>query len=502
MSENPSIRLYRRITNSVPLLVSVLLHAVLIAVVGYFVVTETIINRKKSFEPVPPPESSAKKQLDHRIQVARKSGGSSPSPLSVQRIFSTAENALQMPSMTELPKSGASALGSAGFGAGAGVVGGGSGYNTALGGGNGLGRGFMSMSFLGMMDVRAQKVVFVVDISSALLDIRKGGFQAFTVIKDQISKLVANMTPGAEFNVVLFDPGSQADINTHVRIETFSRDLKPATLANKTAFLQWMAPINTDMTVLGFGSVKDGLRWEPRKLDNAGLDPQYRATCWADAFRAALEMKPDTVFLITGRTSNGIRDATDQEMADRRKRRLALDQFYKSNNIDPAAVAAARGAAMKKASDELDVINKKQLAKKKDPFIIQGAGRILDADFQAALKKAGYSIVVDTKGWTDKNGRLMTNVGPIDLTQKEADWAGADLKDLRNYFWKLQAALCPQQKARLYLFLFVGPDENTTRAEADLKLIVTANDGRFSLLDTKKLVQMQKDAEAREAAKK
>ena len=492
--------LYQRVTASVPLLITVIVHVVLIAIAAAVVVSQQLAPKKKVLEASNVAESSAQKQVEHRLQVARKAGGSSStSPVSASRIFSTAQDALQLPAPPELPSSGSSALAGMGFGQGMGAMGTGSGMNTGLKGGTGIGSGFMSMSFLGMTDVRAQKVVFAIDISSSLLDIRKGGFRAFEIIRDEISKLVSTLNPSAEFNVLLFDPGQNND-QADIRIEMFRPALVPATINNRQALIDWMSPINTDMTKLGFGSVVNGVRWKPKKLDNAGLDPQYRATSWSNAFRAAMELKPDTVFLITGRTSPGIRDATAKEIADRRKARIERAKDYEKRGIDLVAVSAARNAALKKAAEELAAINKQQLAKKKDPFIIQGTGRIMDADFQAALKKAGYSITVDTKGWTDKEGRIIRD-GPLDLSKPEADWTWAELKDQKNYFWKLQTAFAPQNKIKLNLFLFVGPDEDTKRLEPDLKELATANNGRFALLDTKKLEQMQKDAAAREAKK-
>ncbi|HEY8931932.1 MAG TPA: hypothetical protein VIM44_01325, partial [Rariglobus sp.] len=144
MSEAPPKNrksLYQRVTASVPLMVTVIVHIVLVAVAGYFVVSEQIIGKKKIMEAAPPAETSiAQKQVEHRLQVARKGGGSaSSSPVSATRIFSTAENALQLPAMPDLPSVGASSLGGMGFGKGIGGVGGGSGYNTGVGNGTGIG---------------------------------------------------------------------------------------------------------------------------------------------------------------------------------------------------------------------------------------------------------------------------------------------------------------------------------------------------------------------------
>ena len=500
MSGSPSQQtLYRRITASVPLLVTVIVHAILFIVAGVFIVSTQIIDKKKTFDAAPPAgETAVQKQVDRRLSIARKGGASSNSPVSSQRILSADANALAIP-MPDLPV-GAAVAGLGGFGVGAGAgLGGGNGFATGGGATGGLGGKFFSPTFLGQTSPNVQKVVFAVDISSALLDIRKGGFQAFGIIRDEISRLVSTMPPATEFNVILFDAGTN-EHTSNLNLLSFRKELTPATLDNKQALINWMAPINTDMNALGLRSVKDGVRWTPRKLANAGLDPQYRATNWTDAFRAALEMKPDVVFLITGRGVHyGNRDATQKEIDDRRKAREARLKDYEKRGIDLVAVAAARKAAFEKASAQFAEINKQQLAKKKDPFIIQHISRVMDNDFQTELKKAGYTLVVDTKGWTDKEGRIIRD-GPYDPTQPEVTWTTADYKDLRGYYWKLQAALSPQKKTKLNLFLFVGPDENVARLEVDVKQLAKDNDGAFSILDTKKLEALKHTAD--EEAKK
>ena len=156
-----SKKLYSRLTASVPLLVTVIVHVVLISVAGYFVVSEQIRGKKKNFEAAAASENVVQKQVEHRLQVARKGGGSaSSSPVSASRIFSADKSALTLPAPPELNLAGASALSGIGFGSGAGGMGTGSGYGTGLGSGASLGSGFMSMSFLGTTSQRSAKVVF------------------------------------------------------------------------------------------------------------------------------------------------------------------------------------------------------------------------------------------------------------------------------------------------------------------------------------------------------
>jgi hypothetical protein len=60
-------RIYRRLTASVPLLVTVVVHIALIAVAGYFFVTEQLIEKKKKL----------RRSLRVRTHVCAKTGRTS-----------------------------------------------------------------------------------------------------------------------------------------------------------------------------------------------------------------------------------------------------------------------------------------------------------------------------------------------------------------------------------------------------------------------------------------
>jgi hypothetical protein len=483
---SPRPGFYRRITASVPILVTVIVHVVLIAIAGYFVVSEQIIGKKKSFEASAATESVAQKQVEHRLQVARKGGGSaSSSPVSASRIFSTAENALQMPAMPDLPSVGASALGGMGFGQGMGAAGTGTGYNTGLGSSSLGGSGFMAMSFLGVTNQRASKVVFVVDISPGIMDIRKGGFRAFEIMRTEISRLISTLPPANSFNVVLFDGN-----NNQIRL--FSKDLTPATVGNKTALFDWIKPINADPARVGSPSVPaSSHRWSFSRPEALKLDPEYGPATWIQAVQAALELKPDTVFVITGGAGIGQIRYSDESIAKRRAERARHIEQLKADGLDIAAINSARGKAFAKLRAEFAEINKKLVAQKKDPFIITDIRRVLAADFQSALKKAGFTLKLDTTGWTNKAGQPIWD----DFSGNVATSHNADFSDALGHIAKLQYSL--KDRASLNLFLFTGPGENTEAAEKNLSTMASKNGGKFNLITTKRLEELSKRNETK-----
>jgi hypothetical protein len=475
----PHPNLYRRITASVPLLITVIVHVVLIAIAGYFV-SEQIIGRKKTFEAAPPSNQVAQKQVEHRLQVARKGGGSaSSSPVSASRIFTTAENALQMPAMPDLPSVGASSLSGMGFGKGMGAVGTGTGYNTGLGNTGGTGVGFMSMSFLGVTSQNSSKIVFVVDVGRDLLDIRKGGFTAFTIIREEIMKLINRLPPSAEFGVILYERERWSNNS----VATFSEKLLPATVGNKQAFFEWIGPVNATPEKIGLSSASGRrVRWTPKDVSSAGLDPTLSTPEWSHALHFAFEMEPDTIYIISGSQGALKRDVSEAELARRKREYEQRIADMKRDGLDPELINAARNRFLSKARNELNDINNKLRAQGKQPFIITNTQRIFDGDFQAALKKAGFSIKLDATGWSDKKGKPIWWIGYSDDT-------GAPFSDLIMHISKLKRALL-KNPATLNYFLFVGPDEKPQGSMDNLSDLTRRNGGKFELITTKRLQEI------------
>jgi hypothetical protein len=480
---------YTRITASVPLLVTVIVHVVLIAVAGFFVVSEQILGKKKSFEAANASESVVQKKVEHRLQVARKGGGSaSSSPVSANRIFTTSESALQLPPMPELPTLGASALAGMGFGKGAGGVGSGTGYGTGTGTGNSLGSGFMSMSFLGTTSQRASKIVFVVDVGAGLLDIRKGGFEAFSIIREEMMKLVSRLPPSAEFSVVLYElDGRDRGVNTSL-VNPFAINLLPATSTNKTRFFEWMKPVNRTPEIVGLKSVEIRTPWRAKPLPNAGLDEDFRSPTWVTALRCALEMGPDTIYLVAGSVGDPVNMMKDQELAKKKKLHDETNAALVRSGLTIEGVEAARNAFRDKVFAELAVVNAKLKEKGQTPFVVAEWQRIFQPDFQAALKQKGFSIKLDTTGWADKEGKPLWGTGFV-------PWSKAEYSEVLTEISKLQRALL-KDNAALNVFLLVGPTEQPKEAIENLGKTSSRNGGKFQLLTNKKLKELSARDEA------
>jgi hypothetical protein len=467
--------LYKRITASVPLLVTVIVHVFLIAIAGYFVVSEQIIGKKRAFEAVAATESVVQKQVEHRLQVARKGGGSvSTSPVSASRIFSTAENALQMPEMPDLPSVGASSLSGMGFGVGMGAVGTGSGYGTGLGSGSGMGTGFMSMSFLGVTNQKSSKVVFVLDVGTKMMDLKKGGFEAFEIIRKRVNSLVqTQLTPSTSFNVVLVGDGEWD------KVMLYSPQMVPALVQNKEDFVRVFSQVNRDVSKIGPRNAAGFKEWTPKNLSSAGLNPRYDPPPWAEGIQAAMEVGADTIFVITGSAGNGRLTLAEAEIARKKAENDRMLADMKRDGLDPAAVEKARNAFTAKALAELRRINAELVAKGKPPLVAAGGTqRIFDADFQAKLRQLGYSIRLDTTGWADKAGK------PIWWTGFRED-TPAEFSDAQNHLALVRRALVPGNLSiNLFYFAEEGDDARVPNNLKDFSSLTSRYGGRSQMLST------------------
>jgi len=502
----PELRLPFRLlraARNVPLLITVGVHIMLGLIAAAVIVQQASSTKKRTFEAAATTESPAAKQVEHRLQVARRGGASaaSASPVSANRIFSASPDALTLPSLPDLPSMNG---GFGGFGAtGTGVgLGAGSGMSTSLGSGAGLGgRGFMSLSFLGATTPNPSQIIFVVDTGTAIMAPAKGGFRAFAIIREEILRLVGKLPPTCRFNVILYRAGSsgetEAIADAGVELNLFRSELVPASTEAKKDFFAWMAPVNAELGKFGPGSATRSTAWKRKPLPpDAGIDPLLYPPVWSRAVHAALEQQPTTVYVITS-TDGVVRRAIDAETAGRRraeidKARTAFNAALAKEGLNAEAVVNARNSAYRKAGRELAAANKKFLDAGQDPIVVAGNDQIFTAATQSELKRRGVTITLDHSGWSRADGTVFKIP-----EQNVANWEGASWNDFHAHLGKLQKALLPE-RAVLNMFLFVGPNDKALNATENLSAVAKRNGGTFQLLTTRRLEEFQ----AREAAAK
>lgn len=499
-SASPPENLFRRLTTGLPLLITVIVHLVLVGIAGAIVVQQNSAGKKKLFE-ASNLEAAAPAQVEHRLQVARRSGASGgvSSPVSANRIYSATSGAVALPEMPELPSMGASGFGSfGGMGQGLGITG--SGMATSLGDGTGIGgRGFMSQTFLGTTSQKTSKVVFVVDTSRDLMDIRKGGFRAFQIIREEIIRLINRLPPGAQFNVILFDESGARPDSYDVNVNLFQRELVQATSANKKEFFEWMTPVNAQLSNLGPHSAtrRTGWRRQPPPPDS-GIDPNLAPPLWSRATTAAFEMGAEVIYVVTGGAGElrkRVDEAILKRMQDEREQQVAKwEQEVRKDGLEPDKVRAAREAAYRKMNGEIEAANRKLVASGKDPVLAHANVYLSRADVRAAFQRHGFSFKLDTNGWTDREGKRLDPPGPVTNTTEPLPWS-----DFLTHISRLQKAYVPT-RATLNLFLFVGPNEKPEQAIQNLSSVTKRNGGVFQLITTARLEELRAKEEAAEAA--
>jgi hypothetical protein len=318
-----------------------------------------------------------------------------------------------------------------------------------------------------MTQPKVRRVAFVVDVSRDLMDIRKGGFKAFGIIREEMQRLVGGLPPSAEFGVVLFGAAA-GDINRQAAA------LLPATLANKEAFFAWIRPVNASPDRLGTHSAGGVLAWSPRPVSGVGIDDTLMLPNWVRATQAALEMKPEVVFLVTGSGSTGMRKRTTERLETLQRRNELEKERLRRKGIDPDGVAEARNRALAKARRQLAEINERLRADGKSPYIVTDTKRVFQPDFQEELKRAGFAIELDLEGWADAQGRPIWELG-VSVNEK------VPFADVLTHIARLQSALL-REKAAINVFLFVGPDEKPVEPLENLSALAKRNGGKFERL--------------------
>jgi hypothetical protein len=493
----PRRRLFQRLTTGLPLLVTIGLHVVLGLVAAAIVVQRTGAEKKRVFEAVPSATATAVKQVEHRLQIARRGGasGAAASPVSANRIFSSSPSALALPELPDLPSlstGGFGGFGSAGSGVGLGA---GVGLATSLGGGTGLGgRGFMSLSFLGATTPNPSQMVFVVDTGTGIMAPAKGGFRAFAIIREEIMRLVGRLPPTCRFNVILYRAGSGRDDSgtdeAGVELNLFQPGLVVASTENKKDFFAWMTPVNAKLGAFGPGSATRDTAWKRKPLPpDAGIDPLLYPPVWSRAVHAALEQQPTTVFVITS-TDGVVRRTVDETTTARRNTEVerslaAFNAELLKAGLTLEAVTAARDRAYRKAGRELAAANKKLVAAGKDPVVVTSNPQIFTAAVQAELQRHGISITLDLAGWSRPDGT------PYKIPERSVGGLeGATWNDFHAHLAKLQKALLTE-RAVLNMFLFVGPNDKALGATENLTAVAKRNGGTFRLLTADRLESLQ-----------
>jgi hypothetical protein len=450
---------------------SLVIHLVFFLVAGAWVVTEIVTRENRTFEAQALTETGAQQEVQHRVQLARRSGGGAGGEaMSVQRIAADTASTFTLPPMADLQNVG---MGAPGGGTGFGAAGLGFGSGTGFGFGSGSGgtagtvRDIMSIFGSARVVSQASRTVFIVAVDDDMLTPVKGGFDAFEIVRSQISSLVGRLPPSATFNVILFD---------HSNINLFRPELVPGSVANKRALFDWIRSVNRNPQERGARTTN----WRPGNPQL--MEDEILRNHMARALVAAAEQKPENIFMIVGNWPwfgrSTFPTPREQAEADRANREIERE--------DTPQVRAAREAALAKYREDLARVNRDLQARGRSPIIITNVAEQHNRpEVLRAFRDAGVEPVrLEGRGWQRQDGSLIWAFrrGP----------GGYEVRDVIEAISRGFDAVDRARRPRVNVSLFVGPeDKQPNNQESYRQLVRRFGAGNFVVLDFSELRRIQ-----------
>jgi hypothetical protein len=322
--------------------VSLAIHAILIIVAFSFVAVRVITKPEQSFEvkPVNRPKMQLKKlQVPVDIQKKKTQAPKLRKRIVVKPKLNQKAPDIKMPEITGV-KGG---MGSAGDG---------------LGGGGGLGFAMPEIKIFGIKG-KGEKIVLILGAEDDMMLDKMGGIAAFTIIKNEMIRIIEELPPTALFNVLIYEKGS---------VTAAFSELVPATDENAQKMKEWITPLNAvskgmgdrdyGLHTLGQGGVRKKPtlvgKFDDTKQVGGVAKPDIRA--WSRPVMIAHEMQADTIFVLT--------DKWDYQRVQSSGARMTREEW---NQTSPGK---KWNEAYKKALKTLDEENRKRRAAGQPPKVI------------------------------------------------------------------------------------------------------------------------------------
>lgn len=266
-------------------LISLGIHAVLIVIALWFVAVTVIQKGEQKFEakPVNRPKMPMKK-----LQVPIKINKSKPKPKLRRQITVKTRMDLKIPDIKMPEITGVTGgIGSAGDG--------------GLGGAGGIGFSMPEIDIFGVKG-KGEKIFIVLDTVDDMLVDEVGGIPAYTIIKDELIRIVEELPPTALFNICVFQ---------HGQVQALFSKLAPATSSNTGKVGAWLSPLNATADAAQSGNY--GIKTlGPGGIDKSGdyrigkfAKPVkkggaiYGGHDWYNPVMLAMQQQADTVFLLS-----------------------------------------------------------------------------------------------------------------------------------------------------------------------------------------------------------
>jgi len=257
------------------MVVSLALHAILLVVALSFVAVTVIQNAENQFEA---PHVTRPKMPVKKLQVPVKMKKKRPKPKIRKQITVKSRMDRKMPDI-KMPEL-------------VGLKGGmGSAAEAGLGGVAGVGFSMPEIEVFGVKS-KGEKVFLILDSREFIMYDDVGGIAGYTIIKEELVRIIDSLPPTTLFNIAVFGAGD--------RYVLFP-GMVPANQANVEKIWKWLEPLN---------KVSKGMKADqfgPKTLGPGGhkvtedfrIGKVQRNTGWYPPVAEAMKQQADTVFLLT-----------------------------------------------------------------------------------------------------------------------------------------------------------------------------------------------------------
>ncbi len=316
------------------MVVSLIVHAILIAIAVSFVAVQVIIKDDNQFEArkVSRPKMPLKR-LQVPVKVQKK-----PKPKLRKQIMVKKQIDRKMPDI-KMPDIAGIKGGIGSIGAGADV---------------GIGSVGFSLPEINVFGVKSksEKVFFILNGGAPMMSDKMGGILAYSLIKEELIRIVENLPPTVLFNVAVFQ--DRAD-----QSRVLFPSLVNASRKNVEAMEAWLGPLNAvsaGMSGKDFGTKTLGPGGSP--VETIQVEPIESYGSWLGSSLLSMKQQADSVYLLTSgwgslhhRTNTGEGTGADnqkkQELYEKAKKMLAEENALRRANGQPPRILTGKKTLIK-----------------------------------------------------------------------------------------------------------------------------------------------------------
>lgn len=319
---------------------SLIVHVAGLMILGGITIWTAMQPEEPEMEAPPPVSTQPQEKLRQRVRLQQQQKKSTPprAKIAVRNVsqINLPQLDINLPTVNSRVAVGVGAAGAAG------------GLGRDFGSG-GLDLTKSAVNFFGIHD-EGENVAFLLDTARSMVEKERGDVAGYRRVKEEITRMIMDMTPGTLFNIYAFDNN----------IEAFRPRPVSANTANRQAAAKWIerfwnfengkftyqgaqgfgvAPDMTDLPIRRQKVVRTGEQNSPEATFSLEPLPAEQAAVGEGTSRvdlailAAAEGGADTIFMITDGTPQVMRAVNDHDLNQYRQR---YADYWRKAASDPA----------------------------------------------------------------------------------------------------------------------------------------------------------------------